>query len=117
VLKHETPTGYEQSRHWDLMLEDDRGSLRTWSLAEAPCLDRQIYADELPPHRIEYLDYEGPISSDRGDVTRIMQGDYVDTPSGQLILRFEEAGTPKQWSLQVLFTDDATWVLFSDATT
>lgn len=97
------------------MLEDDRGSLRTWSLAEAPCLGRQIYADELPPHRIEYLDYEGPISGDRGDVTRIMAGEYSDLPSGQVVLRFTEDNIAKEWALQMFFTDDATWVMFTDA--
>ena len=97
------------------MLEDDRGSLGTWALAEAPCLDRQIYADELAPHRIEYLDYEGPISGDRGEVTRVMHGDYIDSPPGQVTLRFVIDGESKEWHLQLLATDDATWCLFTDA--
>lgn len=97
------------------MLEDDRGTLQTWALTEAPCLDRQIYADALPPHRTEYLDYEGPISGDRGEVTRWIEGTYTESERGHPLLQFTKDGVEHQWLLQLLFTDDATWCVFTEA--
>ncbi len=32
--------------------------------------------EKLVDHRRAYLDYEGPVSNDRGHVTRIEQGDF-----------------------------------------
>jgi hypothetical protein len=71
ILEHNHPT-----LHWDLMLEDG-DSLRTWRLAQAPAsANRIIQATALPPHRLTYLDYEGPVSGNRGSVTRWDRGDY-----------------------------------------
>jgi hypothetical protein len=70
--------------HWDLMLEDGR-TLRTWAVdarIEPGC---EITARPLADHRLHYLDYEGPISGDRGEVRRWDEGVYesIDwTPSG-----------------------------------
>jgi hypothetical protein len=75
ILQHETPSPERGLVHWDFMLERD-GILRTWALAEQPRLQREIAADELPDHRLAYLDYEGPISGDRGAVTRWDAGEY-----------------------------------------
>jgi hypothetical protein len=77
VLRHEMLGSDRGGVHWDLMLERD-GALRTWALAEEPTADREIAADQLAEHRLAYLDYEGPISGDRGSVTRIDAGDYED---------------------------------------
>ena len=65
--------------HYDLMLEDEAaGCLRTWAVDPpfgfGPTADRE--ARRLPDHRLAYLDYEGPISGDRGVVKRIARGDY-----------------------------------------
>ncbi|WP_169975334.1 DNA polymerase ligase N-terminal domain-containing protein [Tautonia rosea] len=61
--------------HWDLMLEaGDR--LRTWALTHLPVPGINIGATSLPDHRVVYLDYEGPISNDRGTVLRIDRGTY-----------------------------------------
>jgi DNA polymerase Ligase (LigD) len=64
VLEHDHP-----ALHWDLMLEAG-DVLKTWRLAEAPVLGRPIDATALADHRVMYLDYEGPISGDRGTVLR-----------------------------------------------
>jgi hypothetical protein len=64
ILTHDHP-----SPHWDLMLEaGDR--LRTWRLLEEPAPDTWVPAEPLPDHRLLYLDYEGPVSGDRGHVAR-----------------------------------------------
>ncbi len=64
ILTHDHPF-----LHWDLMLE--RGvALRTWRLAAPPEPDRDVAAEPLGDHRLAYLDYEGPVSGERGYVTR-----------------------------------------------
>jgi hypothetical protein len=76
VLRHELPADSQRSLHWDLMLERD-GVLLTWALAEEPTLGKAISAVRLADHRLAYLDYEGPVSGDRGTVTRWDAGEYV----------------------------------------
>ena len=61
--------------HWDFMLEAGE-SLRTWAI-DAPI----VPGDELPAraladHRLAYLDYEGPVSGNRGSVRRNDRGTY-----------------------------------------
>lgn len=75
ILRHETPAGSPRPLHWDLMLESGP-ALRTWALAEPPVADRAIDAEALPDHRSSYLDYEGPISGNRGTVTRWDAGKF-----------------------------------------
>lgn len=78
VLRHEiNPDSTNISggaSHWDLMLQDE-GKLLTWAIERLPNLSKSdelnaIPCKQLARHRIEYLDYEGPISGDRGTVTR-----------------------------------------------
>jgi hypothetical protein len=61
--------------HWDFMLE--RGDvLRTWAV-DAPIVPGvELPARALADHRRLYLDYEGPISGDRGTVRRVEEGRY-----------------------------------------
>ena len=62
--------------HWDFMLEAG-ASLRTWAF-DAPIIpDIPMPARALPDHRAAYLDYEGPVSGDRGTVRRIDRGNYA----------------------------------------
>lgn len=64
-----------QGVHWDLMLESGE-MLRTWALDSPPEPNRAIDARSLPDHRRMYLDYEGPISGDRGEVRQWDQGTF-----------------------------------------
>ncbi len=75
VLRHEIPHSARAGVHWDLMLECD-GVLRTWALALEPTANREITAESLPDHRLDYLEYEGPISGNRGEVRQWDQGQY-----------------------------------------
>ena len=56
--------------HWDFLLEDgDR--CRTWRFLENPeRILSDFIAQALPNHRLMYLDYEGPVSGNRGTVHR-----------------------------------------------
>jgi hypothetical protein len=70
ILTHDHP-----SLHWDFMLEN-KASLRTWRLAMPADFAGEIAAEPLPDHRLAYLDYEGPVSGNRGQVRRWDCGDY-----------------------------------------
>ena len=71
LLEHNHP-----ELHWDFMVEQD-GVLKTWRLAEQPQVaNAQIRATQLPDHRLAYLDYEGPVSGNRGEVKRIDRGTF-----------------------------------------
>ncbi len=57
--------------HYDLMIENEN-ALATWKMLASPENSRigDLIATRIGEHRIAYLDYEGPISGDRGHVTR-----------------------------------------------
>jgi hypothetical protein len=89
ILRHETPPGHERGAHFDLMLEE-HGVLRTWSLPELPAEGRIIQAEALPDHRLAYLDYEGPVSGNRGSVRRVDEGEceIIENSADLLEVRF-----------------------------
>jgi hypothetical protein len=76
ILHHDCPTGEPRPTHWDFMLET-RGALRTWALSEPPERGNSLIADALDDHRIDYLEYEGPVSRGRGSVRRWDGGTYI----------------------------------------
>ena len=101
LLWHEIPevqdeiqsANFESSvgSHWDLLLELDNGELLTWQIASLPDLKSltqslKITAKRLKNHRSVYLEYEGPISGNRGSVQRLASGVYkaVSAPSSPL---------------------------------
>jgi hypothetical protein len=80
LLRHECPLGFVKSSHWDFMLEGD-GVLMTWELRELPTAwggagGTIVNATRLLDHRLAYLDYEGPVSGDRGTVQRVASGTF-----------------------------------------
>ena len=76
VLHHLTPPAGPSETHWDLMLEHD-GKLETWALPAPLTPDSTQPGQRLPDHRIHYLDYEGPVSANRGTVKRWDWGTYL----------------------------------------
>lgn len=78
ILEHELPQSHPRAGvHFDLMLEHD-GRLLTWALDEAPRVGEEgsgLPCQRLPDHRVMYLDYEGPVSGDRGEVRRWDRGE------------------------------------------
>lgn len=70
ILEHDHPFP-----HWDLMLEAG-GTLRTWRLLAEPLPGRTVEAEALGDHRLAYLDYEGPVSGNRGCVRRWDAGTF-----------------------------------------
>jgi hypothetical protein len=68
ILDHDHP-----QPHFDLMIEN-AGRLRTWRLLGDPNSRTPIPAEPIGDHRIEYLEYEGPVGGDRGRVVRWESG-------------------------------------------
>jgi hypothetical protein len=95
LLFHQPPPDSGRASHWDLMFEHG-DVLRTWALTQLPrdwqtaydgtlqacgqcpplAPGNTVEAEELADHRLAYLSYEGPISGDRGTVTRVAAGTY-----------------------------------------
>lgn len=69
ILEHDHPT-----LHWDFMLEH-AGVLKTWRLP-APPSESPSKALAIGDHRLAYLHHEGPVSGNRGTVTRWDSGTY-----------------------------------------
>ncbi|MCL2745305.1 MAG: hypothetical protein FWE67_15795 [Planctomycetaceae bacterium] len=90
ILEHQTENG----THWDLMFEEEPDApLTTFSfppqkIDEAGSLSSfRSEARNLPPHRNEYLNYEGEISGKRGNVKRIAAGVFEKTSENCYILK------------------------------
>jgi len=70
ILAHNHP-----SPHWDLFLESGT-VLRAWRLLEPLGPGVAVPAEAIGDHRPLYLDYEGPVSGNRGTVTRVDAGTF-----------------------------------------
>jgi hypothetical protein len=102
VLHH---TGVPQP-HFDLMIEASAGGvLMTWRCDEWPIVN-ETNLTRLGEHRREYLEYQGPLSGDRGQVTRVAGGtcDVQWLTAHQLNVKFPRA------SLHVQRLDDDHWL-------
>jgi hypothetical protein len=71
ILEHDHPF-----LHWDFMLEVG-DVLRTWRLLATPQPATTVRAEALGDHRKLYLDYEGPVSDQRGTVKRWDAGTFA----------------------------------------
>ncbi|MGB7326218.1 MAG: hypothetical protein WBD31_15195 [Rubripirellula sp.] len=94
VLHHRVGTGFQRvsEDHFDWMFERGR-SLRTWA---TPVIDDlrsafTLKCASLADHRIEYLDYEGTVSGNRGNVTRIAAGTFevIDETSDRFSIQVD----------------------------
>ena len=113
VLFHELPASDARDSHWDVMLERD-GTLLTWATGQRPAPISMLMAERLADHRMAYLDYEGPVSQNRGTVTRVDAGNFewldfeedritVRVTSGDLIgeLTLQRHSAGQRWLLNV----------------
>lgn len=89
VVYHQLPAEESRRSHWDLMFEHD-DVLWTWAVEESP-LANGSRARQLPDHRPFYLGYEGPVSGNRGFVTRWDGGEYtlVDRQADRFCVELE----------------------------
>lgn len=70
ILAHDWP-----APHWDLLLEAGP-VLKAWRLRAQPAVGATVLAEPNYDHRLLYLEYEGPLSGERGAVTRWDAGTY-----------------------------------------
>jgi hypothetical protein len=112
VLDHDWP-----HPHRDLFLERG-GVLKAWRLPAAFDLTSPTPAVAAGDHRVAYLDYEGPVSGDRGSVSRWDGGEleWGSHSADEIVVRL--GGTHlrglfrltrmngDEWMLEVRMTND-----------
>jgi hypothetical protein len=101
ILEHDYPR-----LHWDLMLETGQ-ALRTWRLDAWPQDGVWIPAEPIGDHRIAYLDFEGPVSANRGRVQRRDEGTYAGEVA--LPLSVEVSGRCLRGTVTIAADSDGTW--------
>jgi hypothetical protein len=112
ILEHIGTSTYKPGVHWDLLLEDGE-VLRAWEVPQP--LDSQVEQSvrQLPDHRKLYLDYEGPLSNNRGTVAQWDRGTYslLNQADGKLMLKF--AGSIVRGEIHLQKKNDAheQWML------
>ena len=124
LLLHECPNDRPRPTHCDLMLESGE-SLQTWSLQQLPrdwqalasvadfpvdVSSNNVEAERLADHRLTYLDYEGPVSGNRGSVRRLDAGTFVRRQE-PLSFSFKGRFIRGAIMLQQSSDDDARWQL------
>ncbi|MBX3395054.1 MAG: hypothetical protein KF841_06765 [Phycisphaerae bacterium] len=133
LLFHRDPRG----DHYDLMIQaaalhqERRGDpsgpgeavvdsaderLATWKMSDPPDSIRGVplACQRIADHRAVYLSYEGPISGDRGTVTRYDSGqcEIEKLVSGDcILLRFFGQRLHGRFQLEHVADSDAEWVL------
>jgi hypothetical protein len=130
LLYHDCPPSYVRPSHWDLMLEWG-GVLETWALFQLPRAFQAAHehtkiafpncppladvdtvaAEHLAGHRLEFLEYEGALNGDRGQVQRIASGtSFVVTQSPDTWrLRLETGVLHGELTLERVAAGAATW--------
>jgi hypothetical protein len=103
ILEHDHP-----EQHWDLMLEAEQ-VLRTWKLTAPPQAGTTIEAELSFDHRLMYLDYEGPISGNRGSVVRFDAGTFAWEEDSEEKVQVCLNGKLLQCKLQLLREADRRW--------
>ena len=88
IAKHEMPANSSRHSHFDLFLESE-GTLMTWELTSLLTTQNNQVVRRLANHRLVYLDFQGPLSDDRGTVKLVDTGslEWVTLESERLISR------------------------------
>lgn len=99
VLHHNHPFS-----HWDLLLETPSGCW-TWRLLDSPEAAQVLRAERIADHRPFYLDYEGPVSGDRGSVAQYDAGTWIwVTATASRVTGFADG---RQWHGRVILSADS----------
>jgi hypothetical protein len=85
ILEHTGAPDDPAGIHYDLLLEAG-AACRTWRLAELPRpAGPAVAAEELPAHRLAWLDHEaGAVSGGRGFARRVDAGSFEAAPPATL---------------------------------
>ncbi len=102
ILHHDHPFP-----HWDLLIE--AGAVcRTWRLLDDPAGPGPWRAEPIADHRLHYLDYEGPVSGNRGHVTRWDRGTWIWLTATESLTSGLISG--QHWTGRVSIATDSTGV-------
>ncbi|MCE5303444.1 MAG: hypothetical protein LLF97_10095 [Planctomycetaceae bacterium] len=104
ILRHDSLQGV----HFDWMFEVGE-TLKTWSLPKPPTEEASLDGQRLADHRRAYLDYEGPVSDGRGDVTRWDCGDYTLLREGDDVWTVLIAGKKLRGRAELQRVHDDRW--------
>jgi hypothetical protein len=105
LLEHDHPF-----LHWDLMLERG-GVLWTWRLPALPEPRQPLAAERIGEHRLLYLDYEGPVSGNRGTVRRIDGGELTWLEVGEERLAVRVVGRLYRGRLEGSLQPGGAWLM------
>ncbi|QDU57721.1 DNA polymerase ligase N-terminal domain-containing protein [Aeoliella mucimassa] len=116
LLRHDVPPEFGRASHWDLLLEQ-ADACATWALDELPAgLSAEsnllvVVALRLGDHRKHYLDYEGPVSGNRGVVSQVTSGtcEWLEDSPDRVVVELAMSHTELQVQLQRI--DDERWEL------
>jgi DNA polymerase Ligase (LigD) len=104
LLEHDHPT-----LHWDLMLEAGE-ALQTWRLPSVPVAGAVLPAARIGDHRLLYLDYQGPVSGNRGKVMRWDGGEFEWLEQSEFVLVVRLRGTQFEGLLRLEQQEDTSWL-------
>ena len=95
--------------HWDFLLEQDQ-SLATWQLYHDPLAGgKELF--RIEDHRKLYLDYEGPIEGDRGEVSRVCAGTYSLLEKNSQLWRVRLTSVVLEGEFELRRQEDRRWLL------
>jgi hypothetical protein len=98
---------------YDLMLEDGP-ALATWQIPVSPPeigQGQSISATKLPDHRRHYLDYQGPVSGNRGEVGRLDRGTYELLARAEGLWRVKLRGGAIEADFELVRQEGNVWQL------
>ena len=104
ILEHDFP-----ERHWDFMLEAG-DVLRTWKLHAPLQRGEPVKAEVSFDHRLVYLEYEGPISGNRGSVIRWDAGSFEWQHDDKDLVRVFLDGMNCKGSVELVRETDKEWL-------
>lgn len=110
LLRHEVPGDFPRPSHWDLLLERDH-TCWTWAVEDWSLVGDGTTATRLPDHRKHYLTYEGPLSGDRGTVTRQWCGRCTWQQAEAARVRVTLLADDRAFDVQLDQVDGAQWRL------
>lgn len=105
ILEHDFP-----KIHWDLMLESEN-VLLTWKLAKPPVAGQTVNAQKSFDHRLVCLDYEGPISGNRGHVLRWDAGDFIWQTESEKSIQIKINSNKCTGLLEITQTEENNWLV------
>src|SRR5512140_3262417 len=112
VLRHSDGSG----THFDLLI-DQGETLATWKFAAPPetAAAAPLGGERIGDHRRVYLDYEGPVSGDRGHVSRHDHGTCLvaDQTAAAWTVEFRGERLSGRYTLALRDGADQSWCLRS----